>query len=260
MYTIVRKLTVAVYIRVVDPTVYLLKQIYNIWVFLHICGFHACKHTANIIKKTATTKKKCMLIVKFWVSKYWILLSYPTKVYLIWHPSSCQSVALKSDKDKWVNTEFTVYYQVLENLQTSSQLQVFRHKPVKRSQDWPILTSGKIWEVEREANIFKVSGDLHILNYIHFNKLKKDRLIWFAYRETVFNKVFNKVFNHPHNVLHGAQASRPDASAKYVKSPVIMVTFTEIQWCSQESYKCLQRKYTNTCDGFPSWKKSGNLY
>lgn len=33
-------------------------------------------------------------------------------------------------QDNRVNTEFTVYYQDLENLQTSSQLQVFRHKPV----------------------------------------------------------------------------------------------------------------------------------
>lgn len=39
-------------------------------------------------------------------------------------------VARERHKDKHMNTEFTVYYQDLENLQTSSQLQVFRHKPV----------------------------------------------------------------------------------------------------------------------------------
>lgn len=38
--------------------------------------------------------------------------------------------SFKNENDKEVNTEFTVYYQDLENLQTSSQLQVFRHKPV----------------------------------------------------------------------------------------------------------------------------------
>lgn len=166
MYTIVRELTVAVYKDCWSFCMFIGTNIQYLSVFAHVwisCLQAHCEYN----KKDNNNQKN---------NKSWILLSLPTEVFSIWHPSSCQSVALKRDKDKRVNTEFTVYYQVLENLQTSSQLQVFRHKPVKRSQDWPILTSGKIWQVEREANIFKVSGDLHILNYIHFNKLKKGQI------------------------------------------------------------------------------------
>ena len=49
---------------------------------------------------------------------------------------------------------------------------------------------------------------MHILNYIHFQQVekeKKDRLIWFAYRETVLNKLFN----HTHYVSHGEITSQP---------------------------------------------------
>lgn len=115
-------------------------------------------------------------------------------------------------KTKKINTEFTVYYQDLENLQTSSQLQVFRHKPVQRRQDWPVLIfwpfpSGKIWRVKRSNRLERewrlAHSELHSFQRVE----KNDRLIWFAYRGILLLK--QTLQPHTHNVLHGEITSQP---------------------------------------------------
>lgn len=60
----------------------------------------------------------------------WHVAKWNVVILMFGSKLDCLTVDDERQKDKRVNTEFTVYYQDLEKIQTSSQLQVFRHKPV----------------------------------------------------------------------------------------------------------------------------------
>lgn len=92
------------------------------------------------------------------------------KNILVQYISSTEASAFKNLRTQQNKSElFKVYYQDLENLQTISQLQVFRHKPIWRVKLWP-FTFGHFFEEKhdewREGTSYKVSEKLHIPNYI----------------------------------------------------------------------------------------------
>lgn len=133
-------------------------------IFQHVCTFVDFMPASTLQYNKKEKKPLCWCQIKFWVLKYWILLylsahhshedRQPWSVkmrhlslfpvcnisftllkdysqhYLDWTPFYYSGCNFKKWQRQMINTEFTVYYQDLENLQTSSQLQVFRHEPV----------------------------------------------------------------------------------------------------------------------------------
>ena len=137
-------------------------------------------------------------------------------IILIGHPSTRQIASLKTDKDKCINTE--VYsllprFRKLTNKFTASGLQARASLETTRLANfssWP-FPSGKRWRMKR--SILKVSGDLHIMNYIHFNKLKKIKMTaWFGLHIVV---LFQTIFQPHMSCTFRSQAGQPTASAEY---------------------------------------------